>query len=70
MYQKLSERGRKRLRGSVRIQDTSITLLQDALYISATVISELTRFKSGQSARKQDTQRDRRKAIDMNRVHR
>lgn len=51
MCQKLSDR--KRLRGSVRIQDTGVTLLQDALYISAAVISELTRFKSGRSARKQ-----------------
>jgi len=49
MYQKLSDR--KRLRGSVHIQDTGITLLQDGLYISATVIFELTRFKNGQSAR-------------------
>lgn len=61
MYQKLSEQGRKCLRGSMRIQDTGITLLQDALYISAAVISELTRFKSGQSARKQETQRDRKR---------
>lgn len=44
MYQKLSDR--KRLRGSMRIQDTGITLLQDKLYINATVIFELTRFKN------------------------
>jgi len=60
MYQKLSDR--KRLRGSVRIQDMGISLLQDALYISAAVVFELTRFKSGQSARKQDAQRDGKRA--------